>query len=282
MQERSRPPDHPGPRSSSASSTPSTSLPVCLRLDGPVCRMSSPVLLSKEHKVTPSSAAPWISSSTESAPCAIGRSVDFRYAPAARIVVAIHGKKAWPMSESGQDFSINHGKAGRGSIDAWFRDHYGHLRGIARLYLARERRGHTLQPTALVNEVYLKFVAQRSITPRDDAHFKALAALAMWQVLVDHARRRMAARRRPVPTVILGGDAGSFSVRLDECLMLEQAIQRLETQGPHGPRMAEQVRCRWLGALTEIELAGHFGVSDRTIRREWTFAQTWLRRELTR
>ena len=156
---------------------------------------------------------------------------------------------------------------------------YDELRRLAGRYLRRERPGHTLQPTALVNEAYLKLVEQSRVEWQNRAQFFGLAAKLMRNILVDHARARQAAKR--------GG--GQFSVsfsradRLSEdkpevdLLALNEAIERLSALDRQKARVVE---LRFFGGLTIEEAAEVLGISHATVEREWALARAWLRREL--
>ncbi len=143
--------------------------------------------------------------------------------------------------------------------------------------LARERPGATLEPTALVNDLYVRFVENRPTSLQDTAHFKAVASVAMWRVLVDHARRRGPLRNRVDLT--LDSMTAPVNVSWDKCLEIERALEKLEKSVRNGPRIAEQVRYRYGGGMTEEEIAACLGISDRQLRRDWTFARVWLLRE---
>ncbi|MFT7464792.1 MAG: RNA polymerase sigma-70 factor (ECF subfamily) [Pseudohongiellaceae bacterium] len=156
------------------------------------------------------------------------------------------------------------------------------LRRLAASYLRRERAGHTLQPTALVNEAYLKLVDSTVLVSGDRARFLALAARAMRQVLIDFARKHKAERR--------GGDHwGRVSLHpemLDDTgasrdgydlIDLDAALSRFAAVH----EMASQVvELRFFGGLTIEEAATVLGISDRMVRKYWTSARTWLGREL--
>lgn len=151
---------------------------------------------------------------------------------------------------------------------------YDELRAIAARQLRRERPGHTLQPTALVHETYLKLVGGE-LPASSRAHFLALAARAMRQVLVDHARRRNADKRGGSENPATLTD-GSASIELDPVgvLALDRALGELE------PRQRKVVECRFFGGMEETEIARALGVSERTIRRDWVKARAWLYRAL--
>jgi len=155
---------------------------------------------------------------------------------------------------------------------------YAELRKIARAHLRRERRDHTLQPTALVNEAYLRLVDQERVEWNGRAHFFGIASQMMRRILVDHARRRNAIRR----------GAGAHKVTLDEALAagdggevdlvaLDDALDRLAGLDPDQGRLVE---LRFFGGLTIEETAEGMGTSPATVKREWATARAWLFREL--
>jgi RNA polymerase sigma-70 factor (ECF subfamily) len=155
---------------------------------------------------------------------------------------------------------------------------YGELRRLAHQCMGRERRGHTLQTSALINEAYLRLVDQRNIPWQSRAHFFGIAARLMRQILVDYARRRGYAKR--------GGDARRVS--LDEALAVseERAAEvvaldeALESLAEFDPRKARIVELRFFGGLSIEETAAVLGVSAGTVMRDWTLAKAWLRREM--
>jgi len=152
---------------------------------------------------------------------------------------------------------------------------YEDLRRLARRQLAREQGPRTIQPTTLVHEAYLK-LAGNAPRARDRAHLLAIAAHAMRQVLVDHARERRAAKRGPewVRTTIT--DAVSTTELDSEGLLaLNDALERLE------PRQRQVVECRFFAGLDDAEIAEALGVTTRTVRRDWVKARAWLNRWLS-
>lgn len=155
---------------------------------------------------------------------------------------------------------------------------YDQLQDLAGRQLRRERAGHTLQPTGLVHEAYMKLVGGNDVDWRDRAHFLGVAARAMRQVLVDHARRRQAAKRGSgaEPTTLTGKGLGE-SMDLDELLDLDRALDRLEEVDS---RLRRVVEFRYFGGLKDAEIAEALGVSRRTILRDWARARAWLYREL--
>jgi RNA polymerase sigma-70 factor (ECF subfamily) len=156
---------------------------------------------------------------------------------------------------------------------------YAELRRIAARHLRKERPEHTLQPTALVHEAYLKLFEQSDPQFTDRAHFMALATRVMRSILVDHARARGSAKR--------GGDGPrlSFDANLDvaveggdlRLLDLDRAIEALARENPP---LAEVIEMRYFGGMTAEETAEAVGRSVHIVRHELRFAQAWLRREL--
>ncbi len=161
-----------------------------------------------------------------------------------------------------------------GALDRLLPLVYDELRRVADIQLRRERPGHTLQPTALVHETYLK-LADAEVPASSRAHFLAVAARAMRQVLVDHARRRGAAKRGGGwSSTTLTDGAARVELDPEELLALDRALEELE------PRQRQVVECRFFGGMEEAEIAEALGVSDRTIRRDWVKARAWLYRAL--
>lgn len=169
-------------------------------------------------------------------------------------------------------------EAGKRGVDTLFPVVYGELRGLARRYLRGERKGHTLDTTALVHEAYLKLAGLDRIEWKSRSHFLAVAAQAMRRVLVDHAVARKAQKR--------GGGWSRVSLeRLDlgrrdhdtDLLALDAALQRLEQSSP---RQCRVVECRFFAGMTIDETAEVLGVSPATVKSDWAHARAWLNREL--
>lgn len=163
----------------------------------------------------------------------------------------------------------------RDAVDRLLPFIYDELRGIARRQLARERPGHTLQATALVHEAYLKLLGGGGVPATDRNHFLAIAARAMRQVLVEHARKKGAAKRggdRQRTTLGDGDHAVEF--RPDEILALDRALDQLEE------RQRQVVEYRFFAGLRESEIAELLGITERTVRRDWVKARAWLYRAL--
>ncbi|MEO8031970.1 MAG: sigma-70 family RNA polymerase sigma factor [Gemmatimonadota bacterium] len=151
---------------------------------------------------------------------------------------------------------------------------YSELHRLAQRYMRRERPDHTLDTTALVHEVYLRLVDQTRVNWQDRSHFLAVAAIGMRRILVEHARKRSAAKRGAerrqvsLSDLSLARDDGT-----DLVLALNDALERL---GAVSPRLVRVVECRYFLGLTEDETAAALGVTDRTVRRDWIKAKGWL------
>ena len=156
---------------------------------------------------------------------------------------------------------------------------YDELRRIADRSLRHERSSHTLQATALVHEAYLRLVGQRDVQWRSRAHFFAIAAQLIRRILVDHARRRHAAKRGSgVDALSLEPDVAVSPSRSVDALALDQAIDRLSGIDPQQGRIVE---LRFFGGLTNDEVAEVLEISSRTVIREWNMAKAWLYLELS-
>lgn len=159
---------------------------------------------------------------------------------------------------------------------------YPDLRAIAGRCFRGQPSDHTLQPTALVNEAWMRLsdAAGDAVADRDRSHFLALAATAMRQILVDHARRRRAAKRgggdRPRPLL---GDEAVERVARDDLPEIDEALARLTELDP---RMGRVVELRFFGGLTVPEVARILDVSVTTVETDWRMARAWLARELDR
>ena len=153
---------------------------------------------------------------------------------------------------------------------------YRELRQLAASYLRKERQGHTLQPTALVHEAYLRLVDQTNPSWQNRSHFYGVAARLMRQILVDHARRRQAGKR------------GGLKVSLDEALSFQQGRSRdivaldsgLNALEKLDPRKCKAVELRYFGGLSMEEIAQTLDVSARTVQRDLRMAEAWLRQEM--
>src|SRR6266481_6325410 len=151
---------------------------------------------------------------------------------------------------------------------------YDELRRIASRYMKREREGHTLQTTALVNEAYLRMVGQDDVDWQNRAHFFGVAASVMRHLLVDHARARGRVRRGADPQQVSLDEAAVVSNQKgEELLALDEALTRLASIDS---RKVKIVELRYLSGLTAEETAEVLGVSEITVKREWLKAKAWL------
>ena len=166
----------------------------------------------------------------------------------------------------------------RGALERLMPLVYEELRRLAASHLRAERGDHTLQPTALVHEAYLRLVGQRSVSWANRAHFYGIAAQMMRRVLVDHARRRLAAKRSPGTLYVdLGEETAAAPDRAPELLALDRALTELERLDP---RQARVVELRFFAGLSVEETAEVAGVSTATVKREWRTARAFLRHEI--
>jgi RNA polymerase sigma factor (TIGR02999 family) len=155
---------------------------------------------------------------------------------------------------------------------------YDDLRRLAAKYMYNERGDHTLQATALVHEAYIRLVDWKNVSWQNRAHFFAVAANVMRKILVDNARSKNAGKRAGQKISL--DEAVSFSEEKElNLVVLEEALQNLEKLDA---RQARIVELRFFGGLSIEETAYVLGVSETTVKREWTFAKAWFQRELTR
>ena len=150
---------------------------------------------------------------------------------------------------------------------------FGTLHRIAKSYLRKERPDHTLQPTALVNEAYLKLFGRGEIQFADRAHFFAVVSQAMRRILVDHARARATARRRN-PAIAIESDTGPQPIRIVELDLALDALAREDRS------LAQLIEMRYFGGMTAEETGEALGRSVHVVRHELRLAHAWLRREL--
>jgi RNA polymerase sigma factor (TIGR02999 family) len=157
---------------------------------------------------------------------------------------------------------------------------YRELRRRAAAYLRSERADHTLQPTALVHEAYVRLFGQDKITWQNRAQFFGVAARMMRRVLVDHSRRQHAAKRPSAGVkVVLDDRVGSTSPLDCELMLLDQALTELASVAP---RQAQIVELRYFGGMSEHEVASVLDLSRATVTREWQAARVWLYRRMTK
>jgi RNA polymerase sigma factor (TIGR02999 family) len=157
---------------------------------------------------------------------------------------------------------------------------YKDLRRMAARRLQDERSGHTLQPTALANEAFLKLDASAKVPWKNRTHFYAVAARAIRQVLVDYARRRRRDKRGGEIDFVQLDEALAFvPERSAELLALDEALDRLAA---HEPRKARVVELRFFGGLSNQEIAEVLEISSNTVIRDWDYGKAWLQREIRR
>ena len=156
---------------------------------------------------------------------------------------------------------------------------YDELHKLARRYMSRERKDHTLQTTALINEAYVRLVDQRNVHWTNRSHFFAISAQIMRRILIDHARRHAYAKRgggaRQVSleeAATVTSNPGSELIRLDEAL---------NSLAERDPRRSRVVELRYFGGLNNEEIAGVLHVSENTVTRDWNMARAWLYQQLT-
>lgn len=156
---------------------------------------------------------------------------------------------------------------------------YGELRRIAASYLRHERSNHTLQPTALVHEAYLRLSSLNRVQWNDRPLVLGLAAGIMRRILVNHARRKLALKRALPPLEVGLGSPEKTESRICDALTLDAALRRMERRYADAAKLIE---LRFFGGLTEEESAEYMRLSRATVQRHYTFARAWLLRELGR
>ncbi len=167
----------------------------------------------------------------------------------------------------------------RAAMDSLVDHVYATLRRIANRQMGAERAEHTLSPTALVHEAYLRLADQDSMDWRDRAHFYAVASRVMRRVLLDHARRRLADKRGGDQVKVTFNEEVAGTVASPEALLeLDRALDRL---GVLSDRQRQVVEMRFFGGMTHEEVAEVLTVSVPTVRRDWRLAQAWLNREMS-
>ena len=158
---------------------------------------------------------------------------------------------------------------------------YDELRRLASHHLRRERADHTLQTTALVHEAYERLADRSRVGWQGRAHFLAAAAQAMRRILIDHARERGAVKRgggrQRVTLDGLGDDPAGGALDLEDLIALDRALRKLRALHEREARVLE---CRYFAGMTTREIATLLGVSERTVRGDWSHARAWLKREL--
>jgi RNA polymerase sigma factor (TIGR02999 family) len=177
------------------------------------------------------------------------------------------------------DLLIDWGKGDQAALEKLMPLVYNELRRLASNYLRRERASHTLQPTALVNEAYLKLVDQRNAKWQNRAQFFGISAQLMRRILVDHARQHQAAKRGGENQQRLSITSAERVVKQSEIdlLALNEALDELAKIDPQQGRIVE---LKFFGGLSIEESAEVLGISHATVERDWKMARAWLRRQL--
>jgi len=173
----------------------------------------------------------------------------------------------------------DHSDQQRGESTRLFQSLYGELRSLAGHMLNRQSPDHTLQPTALVHEAFLKLSASEKADWKSRSHFFAAGAGAMRQILVDHARSHLRQKRGGGRKRVELNEELLSVDRDDDVLLVDSALTELARLNE---RQSKIVEMRFFGGLTEPEMAEALGVSERTVQREWYFCRAWLRNHLQR
>lgn len=176
------------------------------------------------------------------------------------------------------DLLLNWRNGDKSALDAMTPVLYAELRKLARHLLAVERPDHTLQPTALVHEAYIRLVDQRSVDWKNRAHFMGMAATMMRRILINHAKAHKAAKREGYADAITLDDAlGVFTNPQVDLLDLDHSLDRLSELDPQQGKVVE---LRYFGGLSIEETAEVMGISTATVKREWGTARLWLIQQL--
>jgi RNA polymerase sigma-70 factor (ECF subfamily) len=169
---------------------------------------------------------------------------------------------------------INWRNGDKAALDQMTPALYEELRRLARFFLANERPDHTLQPTALVHEAYIRLISQHAVDWRNRAHFLGVAATMMRRILINHAQARLAAKRQGQAQAVALEDAlGVFTTSSIDLLELNQVLEQLTHLDPQQGRIVE---LRYFGGLTIEETGEVLGISPSTVKREWSIARLWL------
>ena len=184
-----------------------------------------------------------------------------------------------PSPENVTEFLVDWSKGDQNALDKLMPLVYSELRRLAGNYLRRERQNHTLQPTALVNEAYLKLIDQRHARWQNRAQFFGVAAQLMRRILIDHARAHQAAKRGGSDQQRLSiTSAGELGEKPDtDILALHEALNELTEIDPQQGRIVE---LKFFGGLSIEETAEVLGIGHATVERDWKMARAWLRRKL--
>lgn len=183
------------------------------------------------------------------------------------------------MAEADVTLLLEDVEAGRpGAFDRLLVQVYPALRQMAHAKLRDQRDGHTLNPTGLVHEAYLRLVRYQNVSWKGRAHFFGAAAQTMRRILVDHARKKSAEKRKGEHVSLTQAGGGAAEVSFDQLLEIDQALERLAEERPRWVRVVE---CRYFAGLNIEETAEALGVSHGTVSNDWRLARAWLQRELS-
>ena len=189
-----------------------------------------------------------------------------------------------PPAESVTQLLFDWSKGDPQALDRLMPLVYGELRRLARNYLKKERPGHTLQPTALVNEAYLKLIDQKRANWQNRAQFYGVAAQLMRRILVDHARQHQAAKRggshQQRLSITSAGQLGGKELATEPAIDLLALHEALEELAAFDPPQGRIVELKFFGGLSIEETAEVMGVGHATVERDWKMARAWLRRKL--
>lgn len=182
------------------------------------------------------------------------------------------------MPEADVTRLLEHVEAGEaGAFERLLEAVYPSLRDMARAKLRDQRDGHTLNPTGLVHEAYLRLVRYPDVAWQGRAHFFGAAAKTMRRVLVDHARKKNAEKRKGEHVSLTQAGEQADEVPLGEVLGIDEALERLEAERP---RWVWVVECRYFAGLTLDETAEALGIAASTVSNDWAMARAWLKKEL--
>lgn len=164
-----------------------------------------------------------------------------------------------------------------GAFDRLLAKVYPELRDLARAKMRDQRAGHTLNPTGLVHEAYMRLVRYQEVSWKGRAHFFGAAAQTMRRILIDHARKKSADKRQGEHITLTRGAGEAFDVSFDQLLEIDDALERLAVERPRWVRVLE---CRYFAGLNIEETAEALDISHGTVSNDWRLARAWLQREL--
>lgn len=166
----------------------------------------------------------------------------------------------------------------KGVVDQLLPLLYDELRKLAGFHMQKERDGHTLTPTSLVHEAYMKLINQDQVNWQNRSHFMAVASTAMRRILINYAKQKLAQKRGgDAPMVTFNEEIMSGDTKPEELIMLDRALEKLQSLSE---RQSKVVEYKFFGGLTFEEIAEVIKVAVPTVRRDWRLARAWLTREL--